>query len=91
MTPINKSVPNTIVSFEVSYSGSASFIYVIKNDGAISSYDANVSQPIIVTQSLINTGITNFEFSASTSSLNSIKVCLIFLYLFIIIIFTKMI
>ena len=75
MTPIAKSVPNNIVSFDVSYLGSASFIYLTTNDGAISSYDANVSQPIRVTQSLINTGITNLEFSASPSSPNSINVC----------------
>jgi hypothetical protein len=74
VTLITKSVPNTIVSFDVSYSGSASFIYVTKNDGAISSYDANITQPIIITQSLINTGITSFEFSASPSLPNSINV-----------------
>jgi hypothetical protein len=74
VTLITKSVPNTIVSFDVSYSGSASFIYVTKNDGAISSYDANITRPIRVTQFLINTGITSFEFSASPSLPNSINV-----------------
>jgi|LakMenEpi03Aug12_release.lakeMendotaPanAssembly.Ray.scaffolds.fasta_scaffold3673409_1 hypothetical protein len=74
VAPITKSVPNTIVSFDVSYSGSASFIYLTTNDGAVSSYDANVTQPIRVSQSLINTGITSLEFSASPSSPNSIGV-----------------
>jgi hypothetical protein len=76
VTSITKSVQNTIVSFDVSYSGSASFIYVTTNDGAISSYNANATQPIRVTQSLINTGITSFEFSASPSLPNSINVSL---------------
>ncbi len=50
------------------------YVYLTTSDGAVSSYDANQSQPIKITQFMIDTGVTNFEFSASSSSANSINV-----------------
>ena len=76
LSSLSNTIPYTEISFDVKYSGSASFIYVTTSEGAVSSYDANVTQPIRVTQTLINTGITSFEFSASTSSADSVNVSL---------------
>ena len=62
------------MTFDVSYSGSANYIYVTTGDGAVSSYEANKTQPIRVSQYLINTGYTSLEFSASMTNPNSINV-----------------
>jgi hypothetical protein len=71
---LGNSPPFSKVSFDVSFSGPAMYVYLTTSDGAVSSYDANQSQPIKITQFMIDTGVTNFEFSASSSSANSINV-----------------
>jgi hypothetical protein len=65
------SSPFSKASFEISFSGPALFVYLITSDGAVINYDANQSQPIKITQFMIDTGV--FEFSASSSSANSIN------------------
>ena len=67
IAPVAYKTPYSSVSYNVSFTGNANYIFVKRSDGAVSSYSVTSNAPLIITQWLVNIGITGFEFSAAAT------------------------